>query len=80
MATWKGDGICSVAIWWHWQREMLTIFVTWQSGGTGNVECWQAFWSFVALMENGKYLEGYYSENLAQIQVDADVFAKLVCE
>ena len=39
-----------------------------------------AFWALVAVMENQKYLEGYYSQNLARVQVDADVFSKLVVE
>ena len=37
-----------------------------------------AFWALVAVMENKRYLEGYYSQNLARVQVDAEVFSKLV--
>jgi hypothetical protein len=44
-----------------------------------NMEEEDAFWALVAVMENQKYLEGYYSQNLARVQVDAEVFSKLVC-
>lgn len=39
-----------------------------------------AFWALSSMMENRKYLDGYYSQDLARVQHDAEIFTRVLAE